>query len=347
MSVSLISADKRQKTKLAGLELGRAIAALAVVAHHAGQASDAFTSQKHGRWTEAGALGVDFFFVLSGFIIYHVHYRDARTWGSAIRFLRKRLTRIFVPYVPIVTLPIAAYALFPSISQSNRDWSLFTSFTLIPTGSPSALSVAWTLSYEMIFYCFFLIFFCTERFWFCVCAWSAAVVVFAATGTHAQPPAIGAIMDPLILEFVAGMVMAFLYSRLHSKMWFVPAIVGIALIISYTIWSDGHSAYFGLALAPLVLGIALAETRFEYRLPKSAIVLGAASYAVYLVHNPIQSIIARGLRDHDIWLLTFSACCLSGVAAGLAYHIVIEKPLLRMFTRFSVRSLETTLGERA
>lgn len=214
--------------KFGSLELGRGIAALAVVAHHAGQASDAFSAAKFGKWLEAGALGVDFFFVLSGFIIYHVHHNDPKTLLAAKSFFTKRVRRIYIPYLPISLALILAYTLFPSLSQGDRDWGLFTSLTLLPSAPPPALSVAWTLVYEMLFYIFFLVFYLSRYFWVAVSIWVAATVINAISGfsNNIETALIKMYFNPLILEFVAGMIAAVLYSRLSPKVWALPTLLG-------------------------------------------------------------------------------------------------------------------------
>ncbi len=58
------------------LQAGRAVAALAVVFFHAAISTDTFTNgmPQSIRWIAGfGYLGVDFFFVLSGFIIAYIH----------------------------------------------------------------------------------------------------------------------------------------------------------------------------------------------------------------------------------------------------------------------------------
>ena len=66
--------------KLESIEAGRGVAATAVVLHHASASANAFSGQGPQVLTsifDLGYLGVDFFFVLSGFIIYYSSYDRA------------------------------------------------------------------------------------------------------------------------------------------------------------------------------------------------------------------------------------------------------------------------------
>lgn len=195
------------------LEIGRGIAALAVVANHAGLAANAFTTGNDGGLTERGALGVDFFFVLSGFIIFYVHGRDSRGIAAAGRYIGKRLRRIYLPYLPISFALILAYTALPGLSAGGRDWGLLTSLTLLPTGHPPALSVAWTLIYEMMFYLFFLTAYATRYFWVLVAGWAGSVIVFDMSGLHdgLSNPFLRHAFDPIVLEFIVGMATAWLF----------------------------------------------------------------------------------------------------------------------------------------
>lgn len=347
MAVDDAQAEHRDAStkKLTSLEFGRGVAALAVVAHHAEQATNAFTSDRVVRVFDAGALGVDFFFVLSGFIIYHVHQRDPKSFAAAQRFLSKRLKRVYVPYWPITAVLTVAYLMLPSLSKGQRDWSLLTTITLLPTGSPPALSVAWTLVFEMMFYVFFLLFYTTHRFWLFGSTWAIATTVVAVTGavdTIASPVA-QLLLDPLTIEFIAGMLMAWLFARMSPSAWAVPAILGLGLATVYFATPGLHRVFFGIALAPLVLALALSEVSMGYKVPRFGLILGAASYAIYLVHNPLQSIVARLLLSANSWWLTFVACCVAGVTVGVSYHLIFEKPLLRLLTRTKPIAMSTVV----
>ncbi|MDA7846615.1 acyltransferase [Amylibacter sp.] len=328
-------ANHSTKQKLGTLEIGRGWAALAVVAHHAGLSSDAFTSSNHGNMFSFGIYGVDFFFVLSGFIIYHIHQNDPSEFGAARRFLSKRIRRIYTPYLPITLALIATYFLFPSLSQEGRSWGWFTSVTLMPSNSPPALSVAWTLTFEIVFYLFFLFFYVTRYFWIIVLVWIVLVLGVAVFDLHdtTSNPLVRTLLHPLILEFVAGMVAAHLFGKISPTRWWAPLYIGIMGIVVFALLHDPHRVVLGIALAPFVLGLALFEHRYSFKISSSWALLGASSYAVYLIHNPLQSIIARLFQAYDNWPLTFAACVLITLAVGVFYHLIYERPMLRTLSQ--------------
>ena len=74
--------------KLIGVQAARGIAALFVVLYHTGRMLSLEQYVGRDPWGglfHFGHAGVDFFFVLSGFIIYYVHHKDIGTIGRAPR----------------------------------------------------------------------------------------------------------------------------------------------------------------------------------------------------------------------------------------------------------------------
>ncbi len=209
--------------RIEALQAGRAIAALAVVAFHAHlylPTADFLLFGKHG---------VDFFFVLSGFIISHV---AGRTFAPA-KFLRDRAIRIFVPYLPVGIAAAIGYSVTGIASEWNWNW--FSSLTLLPSDGRPALTVAWTLQRELIFYAFAAVFFWSGRPMLLASLWAAAIL---ARMTAVAP--LGYVeemfLGPINIEFVAGIA---LY-RLISTEWLasipVPNLLGRLGDASYALY---------------------------------------------------------------------------------------------------------------
>lgn len=99
-----------------------------------------------------------------------------------------------------------------------------------------------------------------------------------------------------------------------------------------TVCSSNH-VWFGISLAPIVIGVALLE-RLKAPAPLGwLLMLGNASYAVYLVHNPIVSVVARLSMGLHSWELSLMLCMIAGIVFGVAYHFLVEKPGIRMTTK--------------
>lgn len=105
------------------LQVGRAAAALAVLMSHIAIATNAFGAPLPPTLSAIcsdGFLGVDYFFVLSGFIIFTTHSRDERNFRSAAEYVRKRLIRVYVPYLPISLAMISLYLMLPGVSGKSQ-----------------------------------------------------------------------------------------------------------------------------------------------------------------------------------------------------------------------------------
>lgn len=147
--------------KLISLQYGRAIAALAVVFYHFSgyhQANQGF--EPFGGFFKFGHLGVDFFFVLSGFVIMMAHKKDLGQSSKIVSFSLKRFFRIFPTYWLhlsfIILVRISAGILLHQDSfYRDFDFSfMLDNFLLLPTGK-YLIGPAWSLSYELFSICYF------------------------------------------------------------------------------------------------------------------------------------------------------------------------------------------------
>ena len=309
------------------LQAGRGIAALAVVLHHAGQSTADFVGPMPDllRMVIArGLLGVDFFFVLSGFIIYHTNMNKEPGLSWSWRYLESRLIRIFVPYLPVGVAVALAYTLLPGLSATDRPWDWVATLTLLPTPTEPALIVAWTLQHELIFYFLFWLFAMTRRPLLGAAVWSVIILVVAAAwGVQPRPWFI--LLALINMEFAFGMVGArMIATGTGPPSWLM--LLGAALLTALFIGLGGlteHRVLFGLAVALLLVPIVRAEQTGLFSTARSLILLGDASYAVYLVHNPLIALLARVAPPH--WAVAFIWFSIAGTAAGLAYHMLFER----------------------
>ncbi|MCJ2130938.1 acyltransferase family protein [Methylobacterium sp. E-045] len=323
------------------LQGGRAVAALAVVAFHSAIATRDFGQGLPDavfRASGYGAFGVDFFFVLSGFIILFAHAGDARDSQTARTYVWKRLARIYVPYLPVSLGLIGIYLALPRLSGSTREWSLLTSLTLIPTGLPPALAVAWTLVHEMMFYGLFLVSYVIRRFAWLVAGWVVLILAAApwGMGETGNVPSAWSFLAPINLDFVLGMLAAHAVWLLNLRGAWVVLCIGLGVLGAAVAFSPPdpgglHRLPHGIGLACIVAGAVRFEQVGLIRAPLFLVGLGNASYAIYLVHNPIASLAARmaaRLGAFAAWPLCLAFCIGCGVVVGLFYHYAVERPAL-------------------
>lgn len=343
MPDSQYKANSLARPQINSLQVFRGLAAFAVVAHHAELSTAAFVGPLPAAVSSLlgfGLLGVDFFFVLSGFIIMFAHMDDNRTPATVKRYAFKRLTRIFPAYWPVGLGLIALYAAIPGLSAGGgREYSLISSVLLLPANTAPALSVAWTLVHELMFYGVFLLFFVSRR-WLVggLLAW-ALVIVWA--NLWATPT--GWLRYPLSLlniEFMLGVGAAWLVRlRTFEGKGLATALLGGATAcVAMWLMGPEKSAYLrlllALGLALLIVGFAVHEQAATVRWPALLLVLGNASYSIYLVHNPLLSITQRVAGQMALaWPSAMVWGVMLSVVAGWVYFWLVERPALRFFQR--------------
>lgn len=94
-------------------------------------------------------------------------------------------------------------------------------------------------------------------------------------------------------------------------------------------------ALLGFPLALIVLALAMFQPSARGRTLKVAVFLGAASYAIYLVHSPVVSVTAQLLQPLGVREVAFVMCVLLGTGLGVAYHVIVERPALGWVRQFA------------
>jgi len=299
--------------QIAMLQVGRAIAAIAVVLYHATQMTVGLTGPFPGSSVLLhGDLGVDFFFVLSGFIIYH-----SAAGASPGAFVHARARRIYLPYLPV---GIGMALFFSVIGLNMNGWSWLPSLTLAPIGRP-ALAVAWTLQHEIVFYAVFALSYFSGRLLTGLGIWAILIVV----GTLARVTFIP--FAPLNLEFLMGVAAAMAFRRGWGGIrWFALASLPLLLWIILGARTD-MSVLIGLTIALIIVPVAGWERGGTKIVPRPFLFLGAASYSIYLVHAVAISVVTRLVSGWAWMMLTAVG---ASITVGLIYHLAVERPLLRL-----------------
>jgi peptidoglycan/LPS O-acetylase OafA/YrhL len=321
------------------LQAARGVAALAVVGFHANIATSAFITPPPAPVQSVlslGYLGVDFFFVLSGFIIAHAHRGDARDPKALRRYAGRRLSRIYPAYWPIGCGMLLVYAVLPGLSAiPTHDVSVVSSLLLVPASAPPALAVAWTLVHEMLFYTVFAVRYLSQRIFVAVLIGWAASILVASLWVPVTNPALAYATSFLNLEFMFGLLAAWLTTKaVVTRHPVVTGLLALALLVG-ALWLplqlDAKRLVLAAGLAFLVTTCVVAEAAGRMTTPRWSVFLGGASYAIYLVHVPALSVLAR----LDAWLATNWATALltltlGALAVGVLYHLLVEVPLLRL-----------------
>ena len=178
------AAPGRPAEKIQSLEMFRALAAGLVVLFHTEAIVSGRTGQApFGGLFSAGYRGVDLFFVLSGFVIGHVHAGDLGRPARVGRYLYARAARI-LPALWIVSL--AALLTYGTGFGAHgpdklQPGGILASFLLLPQAGPALVNVSWTLKYEAVFYILFAALILDLRLGvLLLVVWQAAVAVAAA-----------------------------------------------------------------------------------------------------------------------------------------------------------------------
>ncbi|MEH2348190.1 MAG: acyltransferase [Nostoc sp.] len=347
--------------KLNLLQVYRGIAALLVVLSHSNQIlSHELQQDKLLQIFHFGWIGVDFFFVLSGFIIFYIHQSDVGKPDKFKSFVFKRFIRVYPLYWFILTTKIIVSLFNPeknNIFQRSADEIIKAVFLLPQDRSildTTFIGVSWTLNYEVFFYCIFslLILINIKICQPIILAWIVGIIFnlfnLLPIGDNFL---LNFIFDQHNLEFLLGCLAAYTISKYRFK-FATSLIYGSIFLLVISVINTKYKEYdvsgipplvaYGIPFTLLIIGSVYLELSKTINIPQILIYIGNASYSIYLAHGfllkttgkiftkIIDKLNLLHLIQSQIIYSNALACLIVVIAVfiGCLIHSYIEKPLI-------------------
>lgn len=303
-----------------------------------------------------GGAGVDFFFVLSGFIIFYIHEKDIDKPDRFKSFLLKRLSRVYPLYWFVVAVKLISSWGLKGFDPSgiNLSWDFLSSIALLPQKQEFLiLGVSWTLSFEIFFYLVFGLAIVLPRrivfpmigAWFVGCIAHLFGLIPIAKGTLLSD----FWFSPLNLEFAMGCYSAYLLRR-HRFSSGQALLCGGIFLLTLSIVTDIYTATHGLPSLTksisvmtygipfwfLLMGAITLELSKPIKVSPLLGEIGNASYSIYLMHgfflNHLLKVLAKisASLQYNVFLISGIALVICGLAVLLCYGVYywIERPIL-------------------
>lgn len=298
-----------------------------------------------------GMLGVDVFFVISGFVMVHATAGMRRGIFPSFQFLWRRVVRVYPPYWFYSALLLPVLAVAPSMINAAQggEVSLLHSFLLLPDDKLPLLPVGWSLIFEMWFYLVFAILLLAPPRMMPVflIMWSGGVVF--GSGTDGLSPAGQLVTSPYTLEFIAGCVGASTFRYISVKSAAASIALGVlGISVVFAVVPETHEAVtiwrcvsVGGCVALVLSGAAALERDGVLAIDRWFRWTGDISYSLYLSHILVLSVLGR------LWFAVIGGAGYgaSGVAAFWVAAVVavalcahfsfryLERPILGLFRR--------------
>lgn len=322
--------EKKKLGYLSSLDLLRGLAALAVCYFHFTHGNPDFLSKTNflyqsGRY---GFLGVDVFFVISGFVIPYAMYRGMYRFKNFGKFLLKRVIRIEPPFIASIILVIALNWL-STLSPYYRGAGFTIDFTALALHLgylnaffqyPWVNDVYWTLAIEFQYYIIIALIFPllihSKKYFSFIALGVFGMMGFFITGHN--------FIFNYGLLFVVG-ILLFQFKIGYLKDAEFGTLLLIALLM---IFVKFDKRYLVAALLPYFF---ILYFDFNNKISKF---LGNISYSLYLVHIPIGGRIiniCETLFQSELLRSVFVFVALAGsIFAAWVFFMVIEKPAMEL-----------------
>jgi exopolysaccharide production protein ExoZ len=289
-----------------------------------------------GQWERTG--GVDFFFIVTGFMIYYLYHKHVGVPGKTTEFILKRMIRIYPLYWMFTLLAIAISFIFPSIDGAYSGEYIIESMLLLQTNP--ILASTWSLSHVMFFYIIFTIFMIKPKIVKpIILFWILATIVIGLKII----PYYSFFTNFSNLEIIFGCLVAHLtlnYSFRNSSLLILIGLLGFLGVWINNIYSFAEipfPIFYCLFAMILMLGISEKDKTVR-KVPKVLSFLGDASYSIYIAHGPFLQLYILFLKKLNLisslgYFCSMVIVILLTVVSSCLVYKLIEKPMSKYLRR--------------
>jgi peptidoglycan/LPS O-acetylase OafA/YrhL len=326
---------------LQGLQFLRFIAIISVIFAHL----PTVQSNTNLAFLVGGGIGVDIFFIISGYIMMHITNDNTKP----LNFFTKRFLRIAplnIFFTLIIFLISYLIIIFPTISNPDVIYHFssnkldviyfFKSIFFVHFFNPPINSIAWSLQNEFLFYTLFTIalFLKINRIVFFI-IYSILIILINKFNYNLDNELLKYLFHPIMLEFVLGI---FLY-KLHSINLLKPTETSLLILIMLIIFFFfGRYDFYTTGVFHRVLTFGMISFNFVYiflifenkiKFMKTFIFLGDASYSLYLSHWTLFtfSLFFINTIDKIYYGLYVTFCIFISLLFGVLIYKYIELPI--------------------
>ncbi len=351
------------------IDILRAIAVVLVLGRHMDGCPERVSPLLHwltGKWETGGWIGVDLFFVLSGFLVSGLLFREHEKCGaiSAKDFLVRRGFKIYPSFWLFMMIPLSVFIFrrdhFKPLAVKNE-------FLFVQNYLPGIWGHTWSLAVEEHFYFFLAI--------FLFALWKLR------GGTHPFRVVPTLFFALAIICLAARLITAHLLPQFDDRTHFNPThlridslFCGVFISYFYHTYPEKFMAWarrwrwvllpMGLAMLTPAFCFVLKKTPWIYTygltlfyvgsacllvsmlaikipdraLPKAIAFVGSHSYSIYLWHVVIMvwavPLLAGPVKAERNWFVYFATYVFGSIAFGIAMSMLVEFPMLRLRDRW-------------